>query len=80
LYGSEIPFDLTFAQASVYHYLGMNGNDWTGFLRIFGQTIIDLWAGTTGVVFLGVPIWLIIIANTKKMIQWTEILNELLAY
>ena len=80
LYGSDIPFDLTFWQASVYHYQGMNDNDWVGFFRIFGQTIIDLWAGTTGVVFLGIPIWLIMVANFQKLYQLNETLNELLAF
>ena len=58
----------------------MNGNDWKGFFRIFRQTVIDLWAGLTGTIFLGIPIWIIFIANAKKAIQWTEILNVLLAY
>ena len=80
LYGSDIPFDLTFWQASVYHYVGMNEHNWFVFFRIFRQTIIDLWAGTTGVVFLGIPIWLIMVANAEKMYKFNETLNILLAY
>jgi hypothetical protein len=80
LYGSTIPFDLTFWQACVYHYIAMNDANFSGFFRIFGQTIVDMWAGIVGVVLFGVPIWLCLLGFASKWLTWNEIINEIFVY